>query len=202
MKKLLIFLALVFFGVGKPMAQVSVAPFRTPRATFTDPNGVPLANGCVFTYAGGTSTPQATYTDYTGGTANANPVILDSTGSAVMWLGPETYKFVAYSYGGTNCATGVQQWTVDQVPGNEWIGGTISGATITDSTITSSTFDNGTIGGSQPGPVNGTYFNGPIGTGGGTPAAGDFTEIAGAIDAMSFAAEPVFNAGSLHILSP
>lgn len=147
MKKLLLFLFLSITAA----AQVTVTPFRTPRFTAVDLNGVPLANGCIFTYAGGTSTPLATYTDYTGGTPNTNPVILDSTGSAVMWLGPETYKFVAFSSGGTNCSTGVQQWSVDQVPGDEWIGGTISGATITNSTIINSTIDSSVIGGTTPG---------------------------------------------------
>lgn len=195
-KTLLLFLFSAF-----AWAQTSVLPFRTPRVTFTDPNGVPLAGGCVFTYQGGTTTPLATYTDYTGGTPNTNPVILDSTGSAQMWLGSNTYKFIAWSAGGTNCATGVQQWSVDQVPGDEWIGGTISGATITNSTITDSTIDSSTIGGTTPAPVNATYFNGPIGTSGGTPAPGVFSEIAGTIDQMSYAASPVFNAGAYTVFT-
>lgn len=154
MKKLL-FLLLVTMPLA---AQTSVRPFNSPRATFTDANGVPLANGCIFTYAGGTTTMQPTYTDYTGTTQNPDPVILDSTGSATMWLGPETYKFVAYSAGGTNCATGTQQWTVDQVPGSIWVSGTISGVNIVNSTITGSTIDGSIIGGT-------------------TPAAGNFTTL-------------------------
>jgi hypothetical protein len=39
-----------------------------------DPNGLPLAGGKVYTYAAGTSTPLATYTDQAGSTTNANPV--------------------------------------------------------------------------------------------------------------------------------
>jgi hypothetical protein len=115
MKKLFALLAFAF--AASALAQVTVAPFQTPRATFLDPNGVPLANGCIFTYSGGTSTPLATYTDYTGGTANPNPIPLDSTGSAVIWLSANAYKFVGFSTGGTNCASGVQQWTVDQIQG-------------------------------------------------------------------------------------
>lgn len=120
-------------------AQVAVTPYRNARATFVDPNGLPLASGCVFFYEGGTNTPQNTYTDSTGSTPNPNPVILDSTGSANIWLGPETYKIAAWSYGGTNCSTGVQQWVVDNVPGNYFLNGTINGATITNSTINSTT---------------------------------------------------------------
>lgn len=180
-------------------AQVPVAPYRTPRVTFTTSTGQPLSGGCVFTYQGGTTTPAATYTDYTGGVANSNPVILDSTGSAVIWLAANTYKYVVYSNGGTNCALGSLQYTVDQVPGDEWINGTISGATITVAAIVSSTIDSSTIGGTTPAPVNGSYFNGPIGTGGGTPAAGAFSSLAAQVDNVPFSGTPVFNASSYGI---
>jgi hypothetical protein len=36
----------------------------------------------------GTTTPTSTYTDSTGATANANPVILDGSGEAAVWLDP------------------------------------------------------------------------------------------------------------------
>lgn len=61
---------------------------------FTDDDGEPLASGKVYTYTAGTSTPLATYTDSTGNTANANPVILDPTGYAPLWLANSSYKFV------------------------------------------------------------------------------------------------------------
>lgn len=53
---------------------------------FFDTNGNPLAGGKVYTYAAGTTTPLATYTDRVGGTANTNPVILDSRGEADIWF--------------------------------------------------------------------------------------------------------------------
>jgi hypothetical protein len=194
-KKFLIFAALLCGCRHLPLqAQVAVTPYRTPRATFTTSTGQPLSGGCVFTYQGGTSTPQATYTDYTGVTSNPNPVILDSTGSAIMWLGPNTYKFVVYSAGGTNCSTGSLQYTVDQVTGSTYVGVTISGATITNPTITGGTMDGATVGATTPAPVNGSYFNGPIGTGGGTPGAGAFTSLASAFDSVSFSGTPIFNA--------
>ena len=60
-----------------------------------DTNGNSLAFGKLFTYAAGTSTKLATYTDSTGVTPNTNPVILDSTGQASIWLTPNVaYKFV------------------------------------------------------------------------------------------------------------
>lgn len=47
---------------------------------FLDNNGNPLSGGKIYTYAAGTTTPQATYTGRAGATANANPIILDSAG--------------------------------------------------------------------------------------------------------------------------
>ncbi len=59
-----------------------------------DDNGDPLVGGKLFSYAAGTTTPLATYTDQTGLTPNPNPVILDADGKAQVWLGNDAYKFV------------------------------------------------------------------------------------------------------------
>lgn len=64
------------------------------RQQFLDNNGLPLAGGQIFTYAAGTTTPLATYTDESGLTPNTNPVILDASGSANIWIGDDSYKFV------------------------------------------------------------------------------------------------------------
>jgi hypothetical protein len=76
----------------------------------------------VNTYAAGTSTPLATYTDSTLSVANSNPVIMDANGLANIWLGQLSYKFV-----GTDAANNVL-WTVDNVSQaslgqtqNEWV---------------------------------------------------------------------------------
>lgn len=59
-----------------------------------DNNGDLLSGGKVNTYAAGTTTPLATYSNSTG-TANTNPVVLDSAGRANIFLTPDTaYKFV------------------------------------------------------------------------------------------------------------
>jgi hypothetical protein len=63
---------------------------------FTD-SGTPLTGGLLYTYAAGTTTPLATYTDSTGVTANTNPIVLNSAGrvAAEIWLtGNTNYKFV------------------------------------------------------------------------------------------------------------
>lgn len=75
------------------MTVAYLAPFT--RQKFFDNNGAPLAFGQVTSFAAGTNTPIATYTDSTGGTPNANPIILNSRGEANIWLLPNiAYKFL------------------------------------------------------------------------------------------------------------
>ena len=82
----------------------------TPKQQFFDANGNPLVAGKVYTYAGGTTTPIATYTDQTGATANTNPVILDSRGMANIWLQPTVaYKFLVTD------ENDVSQYTTDNI---------------------------------------------------------------------------------------
>ena len=82
----------------------------TPKQQIFGSDGAPLVGGKIFTYAGGTSTPIATYTDYTAGTANTNPIILDSLGQANIWLLTNTsYKFIVKT------ATDVLLYTVDNI---------------------------------------------------------------------------------------
>jgi microcystin-dependent protein len=81
----------------------------TAKAQFIDAAGVPLAGGLLYTYAAGTTTPQATYTDSTGATSNSNPIVLDSRGEANIWLGSSTYKFKLCD------STNTELWTVDNI---------------------------------------------------------------------------------------
>ena len=96
-------------------AQTPVALSPVARQQFFSASGVPLANGCIFTYAAGTSTPQATYSESTGTYPNTNPIILDAGGFASIWLANSAYRIVAFSSGGLNCASGSQQWAQDNV---------------------------------------------------------------------------------------
>ena len=83
-----------------------------PKFYAADANGAPLAGGLLYTYAAGTTTPLATYTDSTGSVPNSNPVVLNSSGEANVWLTTGTaYKFVLEDQ------FGVVQWTVDQITG-------------------------------------------------------------------------------------
>lgn len=82
----------------------------TPKLQFFGTDGLPLVGGKLYTYAAGTTTPLASYTDHTGNTANTNPVILDSNGEADVWL-PDTtsYKYILKD------ANDVTLYTVDYV---------------------------------------------------------------------------------------
>lgn len=81
----------------------------TAKAQFIDAAGIPLAGGLLYTYAAGTTTPQATYTDSTSATANSNPIVLDSRGEANIWLAATSYKFKLTD------AQGTEIWTVDNI---------------------------------------------------------------------------------------
>ena len=79
------------------MAAYNLSSFAGAGAQFFDDNGNPLSGGKVYTYAGGTTTPLATYTTSAGTVANANPIILDAAGRTPdeIWLNVGTlYKFI------------------------------------------------------------------------------------------------------------
>ena len=77
-----------------------------------DDNGAVLNGGKLYTYEAGTSTPKATFTDSTGGTPNANPIILDASGRANIWLDVGAYKFVLDDSADVNIST------VDNITGD------------------------------------------------------------------------------------
>jgi hypothetical protein len=81
-----------------------------PKLQFSDQNGAPLAGGLVYTYEAGTLNPRATYTTAAGITANPNPIVLDASGQADIFLQAGLgYKFVLQN----SLATTI--WTVDNV---------------------------------------------------------------------------------------
>ena len=76
---------------------------------FTD-SGVPLTGGLIYTYAAGTTTPQATYTSSSGATAHSNPIVLNSAGRVAsggeIWLTDAVaYKFVLQTSAAVTIAT-------------------------------------------------------------------------------------------------
>ena len=89
------------------------------EARFFDTDGAPLAGGTVETYAAGTITPKATWTDTTRTTAHTNPIQLDASGrpTGPVYLEDGGYLFVVKD------ADGVQQYTADNVSdiGMTWL---------------------------------------------------------------------------------
>jgi hypothetical protein len=109
--KRFLYAALLALFVLPATAQTLSPPVNTPKFRAFDANGKPLIGGKLWSYQAGTTTPKATYTDATGITPNTNPVILDSTGQANVFLGTGTYKFMLEN------SLGVEQWTEDQIAG-------------------------------------------------------------------------------------
>lgn len=88
---------------------MSASLSSVPKLQFFDANGSPLVGGKLFTYAAGTTTPLATYTDSSAATPNTNPIILNARGEANVWLANTTYKFILKT------AADVEIWTVDNI---------------------------------------------------------------------------------------
>jgi hypothetical protein len=90
------------------MATGTIAP--TPKFTGLDANGNPVAGGLLYTFTAGTSTPINTYTDVGLTVANANPIVLDSSGRATIYLTPgSSYKF------NLQTSVGATVWTQDNI---------------------------------------------------------------------------------------
>ena len=78
---------------------VNLSPVGGVAAQFFTNSGVPLTGGKIFTYAAGTTTPQASYTTSQGNVAWTNPIVLDAAGrvpsGGEIWLTSGIrYKFV------------------------------------------------------------------------------------------------------------
>ena len=120
-----------------------------PKFQAFDADGVPLALGKVYTYESGASTtPLATYTDSAGGTANANPVILDSRGEANIWFTTASeYRIVLKT------SADATLYTIDNVAGA--VTPSAYFATLMSSTQRSEVFDDVVAGG---GTITGTVL--------------------------------------------
>ena len=145
---------------------VNLSPLAGAGWQFFDNNGLPLGAGLLYTYAAGTSTPQATYTTSAGSVANSNPIVLDASGRSAneIWLTTgQSYKFVLQT------SAAVQIWSFDNISGiND-----ITVATATNLTVSGTLTASGTLTGS--GFTN--YFAAPPAIGGTTPANGTFTNL-------------------------
>lgn len=92
MKRAILFLFLLLLAVptNHIFAQTaSILPLG--QTQFFDNNGNPLAGGKVYNYIVGTTTFKTTWQDSAEATSNANPVVLDSAGRALIY-GQGTYR--------------------------------------------------------------------------------------------------------------
>ena len=79
-------------------------------------NGQPNAFGTIATYAAGTATPVATYTDNTATVQNTNPIVLNQRGEASVWMLPNVaYKLIEFDQSGN------QLDTTDQVVNSQLV---------------------------------------------------------------------------------
>lgn len=80
--------------LAAPVAYAQTAAILPPaKTTFFDANGNPLTSGTVTFYIPGTSTLKTTYQDAAQTIPNANPVVLDAAGRALI-LGSGSYRQV------------------------------------------------------------------------------------------------------------
>lgn len=151
MKKLTLFLLLACAGAW---SQTTVAPMTNSKVQFFDNSGSPCAGCLLSTFAAGTTTPLATYSESTGTTPNAQPIVLDSAGRATIYLTSASYKFVLKT------ALSATLWTQDSV---SWATplSTFSGITSTGNVIVQPSVA-ATGGANQSSPTQcfyGFYFN-------------------------------------------
>lgn len=80
-----------------------------PKFFAVDGNGTPYAGGKLYTYVAGSTTPLETWTTSAMTVQNANPVILDASGRATIFLSPASYRFVLHDSGD------VLVWDIDNI---------------------------------------------------------------------------------------
>jgi hypothetical protein len=187
-----------------------------PRLQFFANDGSFLVGGKLYTYAAGTTTPLATYTSSTGGTANTNPVILDSRGEASVWLGSSKYKFVLKN------ANDVEVWTQDNLQAGANVDGSnatgtwpisITGNAATATLAATATYAT-TAGSVTPGVtvdkiIAGTNITISPGTGVGNvtinaaSAGGTVTSVSGAgTSGFTLTGGPITTSGTLTVTPP
>lgn len=160
MKKLILGLLFVAACYGQPY---TIAPDIEQQ--FFDNNGQPLAGGFIYVCAALSAcpgTPLASYIDSTGSVQNQNPVQLDSSGRANIWLNSTLfYKFVIQ-----NSAL-VTIKTIDNVSSSTPGGGTggsnywtLSGTTITNNNASS--LGPVAVGGNFSSAGSGTFAHGIV----------------------------------------
>lgn len=116
--KILALLTVLTIGLFQSLGQAATGTLMpTPFQVFLDNNGNPISGGKVCTYAAGTTTPAATYTDSALTVPNGNPIVTDIAGRFTAWLPPgAAFKFIYQNNDGTaNTCNGTVIKTVDNI---------------------------------------------------------------------------------------
>lgn len=91
---------------------MAVASYILPRFKAIDDYGRPMVGAKLYTYQNNTTTPAATYQDAQQSAANTNPIVLDASGEAIIYLlTDQIYTFVLKD------ADDVSVWSQDDVTG-------------------------------------------------------------------------------------
>lgn len=125
-------LALVAFYAFSARAATLLPP---GKQVFNDANGNPLAGGSVYFYVPGTTTPKDTYQDPGATILNANPVILNGSGQAIIYGTGSYRQIVKDSLGNTIW----DQLTADTAASSTSWAGT-SGGTANNQTVAAANF--------------------------------------------------------------
>ncbi len=88
----------LIFGQTIALAQSTAAILPQGKTQFLDNNGNPLSSGKVFFYIPNTTTLKTTWQDSAKTIANANPVVLDAGGRAIIY-GDGTYRQIVKTSG-------------------------------------------------------------------------------------------------------
>jgi hypothetical protein len=182
----------------------SISP--DPRLQFFANDGSPLVGGKLYTYAAGTTTPLATYTSSSGGTANTNPVILNSRGEASVWLGSSQYKFVLTD------ANNVEIWTQDNLQASANVDGSNATGTwpinISGNAATATVANSVVAGGAVNRIIAGTNITVSPGSGVGTvtvnaTSSATVTSVDGAgLYGFTLPGGPITTSGTLTVTPP
>lgn len=107
-----------------PVAAQTYTISPSPFLTALDDSGNIIVNGCIWTYAAGTSTPIATYSS-NAGALNSNPIIADYAGRFTAYLLAGTnYKF-AYESACSPPSHGTTMRTADNIAGSPGAAATV-----------------------------------------------------------------------------
>lgn len=91
---------------------MAVASYILPRFKAIDDYGRPMVGAKLYTYQNNTTTPAATYQDAQQSAANTNPIVLDASGEAIIYLlKDQIYTFVLKDQ------DDVSVWSQDDVTG-------------------------------------------------------------------------------------